>query len=68
MVNTIRNLEAKTGTSALDTIVRASIALGLADNFEAFRLRARRRFTVKKLLVRYRRSTLHAGIYLHREC
>jgi transcriptional regulator with XRE-family HTH domain len=34
-VNTIRNLEAKTGTSALDTVVRASIALGLADNFEA---------------------------------
>jgi DNA-binding XRE family transcriptional regulator len=33
-INTIRNLEAKTGASALDTILRVSIALGLVDNFD----------------------------------
>ena len=33
-INTIRNLEAKTGACALDTIIRASVALGLVDNFE----------------------------------
>jgi transcriptional regulator with XRE-family HTH domain len=33
-INTIRNLEAKTGACTLDTIIRASVALGLVDNFE----------------------------------
>jgi transcriptional regulator with XRE-family HTH domain len=33
-VNTINNLEAKTIACTLDTIVRASIVLGLADHFE----------------------------------
>jgi transcriptional regulator with XRE-family HTH domain len=33
-VGTIKNLEAKTGACTLDTVVRASVALGLADHFE----------------------------------
>jgi transcriptional regulator with XRE-family HTH domain len=33
-VGTVKNLEAKAGASALDTVIRVSIALGLADHFE----------------------------------
>ncbi|MEA3196135.1 MAG: hypothetical protein QOF32_187 [Gammaproteobacteria bacterium] len=33
-VNTISNLETKTGACTLDTIIRASIALGLVNHFE----------------------------------
>lgn len=34
-VGTVKNLEAKTGTCALDTVVRASVPLGLVEHFES---------------------------------
>ena len=34
-VGTVKNLEAKTGTCTLDTMIRASIALGLVEHFES---------------------------------
>jgi len=33
-VGTVKNLEAKTGACSLDTVVRASVALGLVEHFE----------------------------------
>jgi transcriptional regulator with XRE-family HTH domain len=33
-VGTVKNLEAKAGACMLDTVVRLSLALGLADQFE----------------------------------
>lgn len=34
-VGTVKNLEAKTAACTLDTVVRVSVALGLADHFES---------------------------------
>ena len=34
-VGTVKNLEAKTGTCTLETVVRASVALGLVEHFES---------------------------------
>lgn len=33
-VGTVKNLEAKTGTCSLETVVRASVPLGLVEHFE----------------------------------
>ncbi|MGB6451359.1 MAG: helix-turn-helix transcriptional regulator, partial [Steroidobacteraceae bacterium] len=34
-VNTIRNVEGRTGTASLDSVVRFALALGLADQFQS---------------------------------
>jgi transcriptional regulator with XRE-family HTH domain len=34
-IGTVKNLEARTGTCSLDTLLRASLALGLAEHFES---------------------------------